>query len=142
MRGWTGLLRPVTSVGGGHGGALEPNDGGALEPEEQAHESAPESGWRGFLRSWKLAAILVVGCIVGLLAIFSANPSQPRVSDSLSEKLGSSAACTKVGEAAVAGEATTVYRCTVTTSTKSTTQCFVVADGEVRQFAGARELRC
>ena len=140
MRGRAGLLQPVARVGG-HGGALEPVDG-AREPEERAPEYVSEVGWREFLRSWKLAALLAVGCVAGLLAIFSVHPFGSSVSDRVSEELGVAAACAKAGEAAVAGATSTIYTCTIATGTKSSTQCFVVSDGGVRQVVGVREFGC
>ena len=45
-----------------------PDEGG------QGRNYVRESGWRAFLGSLKFGAALVVACILGLIAIVSANP--------------------------------------------------------------------
>jgi hypothetical protein len=102
-----------------------------------------ETGWRRFLVSWQLGALLAAGCIVGLIAIFSTHPfSSPSVSERVSEVVGQPASCSAVGAADVAGEHSTIYKCTVGSERSHVAQCFTIGNGEVRQVGGARKLGC
>lgn len=104
---------------------------------------ASEEGWRAFLVSWKWAAILVVGCGLGLLAIFATHPfSSPSVSERVSDKLGRSASCVDAGQSQVTGVRATLYKCTFETKSGTGTTCFARIDGQLRQFSGSRELGC
>jgi hypothetical protein len=105
-------------------------------------EYFPDTGWRSFLRSGRFAALLVVGCILGLLAIYTAHPFGSSVSERVSAKLGHPATCENVGKAAIGGQRPTVWRCEIDAGTGSFTQCFTIMRGAVNQFSGARELGC
>ena len=95
-----------------------------------------ERGWRAFLGSWQLGAILVLACALGLIAIFSvANPfASASPSERVSNALGNPATCT---ELAAAQES--VYRCTVQVGKKkSVSRCFVLSGGDVKQYVSSR----
>lgn len=112
------------------------NVAGHQDPEVDARvRSLPnERGWRAFLVSWQLAAILAVACALGLFAIFTAaSPfGSASVSERVSNAVGSPAICTEL--AATDG----VYRCTLGTGKQSASRCFVLADGEVKQYVSSR----
>ena len=97
---------------------------------------AEDGGWRAFLVSWKLGAILALACILGLLAIFTAaNPfASETVSERVAAAVGKPATCAELGSGASSG----VYRCTIDTGKQTVAKCFVLADGEVKQFASNR----
>jgi len=103
---------------------------------------ADESSWREFLASPKLAAMLALACVLGLLGIFSAHPfASATVSERVSDKLGQPATCTEVGATASAG--LTIHRCAVSgTRTTGAAQCFAVSGRDVRQLGGRRDLGC
>ena len=104
------------------------------EANDRALSLPSERGWRAFLVSWKLAVILAVACALGLVAIFAAaNPfASTSVSERISSSVGSPAVCTEL--AAADG----VYRCTLGTGKQSTSRCFVIADGEAKQYVSSR----
>jgi hypothetical protein len=103
----------------------------------------PETWWRKFLISWQLGLLLVLGCIVGLIGIFTAHPfGSPSVSQRVSDAVGRPASCVSVGAAQVAGQQSTIYKCTVGPEGSSVAQCFTIRSGEVRQLSGARKLGC
>ena len=117
------------------------NVGGVSTPEtSDVAQSLPleEHGWRAFLVSWKLGAILALACILGLFAIFTAaNPfASQTVSDRVTAAVGKPATCAELGPGAAAGSS--VYRCTIDTGKQTVAKCFVLADGEVKQFASNR----
>ena len=101
-----------------------------------------KTGWREFLASPKLAAMLALACVLGLLGIFSAHPfASATVSERVSDKLGQPATCTEVGATASAG--LTIHRCAVSgTRTTGAAQCFAVSGRDVRQLGGRRDLGC
>ena len=73
-----------------------------------------ETGWRKFLSSWKLGAILAAACVAGVIAIFASHPfAAASVSERVSERVGESSLCTAVGAAQLANGQSTIYRCTV-----------------------------
>ena len=112
------------------------NVAGHEDPEanDRALSLPNERGWRAFLVSWQLAAILAAACALGLFAIFTA--ANPFASTSVSERVSSA-----VGSPAVCAELAAddgVYRCTLGTGKQSASRCFVLADGEVKQYVSSR----
>jgi len=104
---------------------------GILAPE-------PLEGWRAFLVSWRMGAILVVGCILGVVAILSTGPfGSESVSAQVSDVVGKSATCAALTSTEGQSNA---YRCTIATGSgsKSVTRCFIVSNGDVKQFVGSR----
>ncbi len=118
----------TTSVGGHHN--PEFNDVVLSLPDE-------ERGWRAFLVSWKLGAILAAACVLGLLAIFTAaNPfASATVSERVSGAVGNPATCT---ELAAGGASSDVYRCRIDPGTQSVSRCCVLTDGDVKQYVSNR----
>lgn len=104
------------------------------ETDDRALSVPNERGWPAFLVSWQLAAILATACALGLFAIFTvANPfASTSVSERVSSAVGSPAACIELA----AGDG--VYRCTLGTGKQSASRCFVLADGEVKQYVSSR----
>ena len=102
------------------------------------------TGWREFLASPKLAAMLALACVLGLLGIFSAHPfASASVSERVSDKLGQPATCTEVGATASAGHRLTIHRCAVSgTKTGGSAQCYAVSGRDLRQLSGRRDLGC
>ena len=116
---------------------------GVFERTEQGLAQPIEARWQRFLTSWKWAVILVAACAVGLFAIVQAHPfASASVSDRVSAKLGQPAACTEVGATQVAGNRSSIYKCTVGVRAHRLAQCFAITDGEVVQVGGTRELGC
>jgi hypothetical protein len=114
-----------------------------LEPGDLPLEDVEETGWRAFLRSWKWGAILALGCVFGLIAIFSAQPfASASVSERVSEKLGQPSSCTEVGAAQVGEAHSTIYRCTVGLATTGSAQCFAISGDDIKQIGGNREDGC
>jgi hypothetical protein len=102
-----------------------------------------ESGWRAFLRSWTLGAILAVGCVLGLIAVVSAHPfASASVSQRVSDKVGQPSSCTQVGAAVLRDRHSTIYRCTVGLKTHGSTRCFAISGGDINLLIGNRELGC
>ena len=102
-----------------------------------------ESGWRGFLRSWTLGAILAVGCVLGTIAIWSAHPfASASVSQRVSDKVGQPSSCIAVGAAVLGDRRSTIYRCTVGTKTNGSTRCFAISGGDINLLTGNRDLGC
>jgi hypothetical protein len=102
-----------------------------------------ESGWRAFLRSWTMGGILAVGCVFGLVAIFSTHPfASASVSERVSDKVGRESSCVKVGAAVLDDRRSTVYRCTVGTKAGHSTRCFAISGGDINLLIGNRELGC
>ncbi len=98
----------------------------------------PVEGWRAFLVSWRMAIVLVLGCVLGIAAIISTSPfGSQSVSAQVSDVLGKSATCTAVEST---DGPSNVYRCAVVSgsSSKSVTRCFIVANGDVKQYVGSR----
>jgi hypothetical protein len=115
-------------------------NGVPAEGDRHLHD-VREPGWRAFLGSFRWGAVLLVACVFGLVAIFSANPlASASVSERVSDKLGQPSSCTEVGAAQIAGVNSSIYRCTV--GRESHTPCFVISGREVKQFSGSRELGC
>ena len=115
------------------------NVGGHHNPEiDDVVLSLPdgERGWRAFLVSWKLGAILAAACVLGLLAIFTAaNPfASATVSERVSSAVGSPATCTELA----GGASSDVYRCRIDTGKQSVSRCFVLANGDVKQYVSNR----
>jgi hypothetical protein len=102
----------------------------------------PEPFSRRFRSSKALGAILGVGLALGLVAIFTAGSSGSSVSDRVSNAVGHSASCAKIGAAEVAGDQSSLYRCEITTSGSTGVGCFAVSDGAVKQYFGGRKLGC
>jgi hypothetical protein len=105
---------------------------------------ADGTSWREFLVSRKLAAMLALGCVLGLLGILSAHPfTSASVSERVSNKLGRPATCTELGASVTADSHQMIYRCAVVSmNTRRSARCFVVSDRDIRRFSGRRELRC
>ena len=102
-----------------------------------------ETGWRAFLRSWQLGAILAAALGVGVIGIVSAHPfASPGISERVSHTIGQPASCQSVGATQVGGHSTTIYKCTIGLQHRRLAQCFTVSGGEVRQLGGTRELGC
>lgn len=114
---------------------------GTLAEGDRALHREHQSGWRAFLGSLKLGAILVVACVLGLIAIFSGSPfASASVSERVSDKLGQPASCTEVGAARITGVNSPIYRCTV--GRESHAPCFVISGRDIKQLSGNRELGC
>ena len=104
---------------------------------------ADQTGWREFLVSRKLAAMLALACVLGLLGIVSANPfASASVSERVSDKIGQPATCTERGATVTADSHQTIYRCVVGSKTQRSAQCFAVSGRDIRQLSGRRELGC
>ena len=98
----------------------------------------PVSGWRAFLVSPRMGAILVLGCVLGVVAIISTGPfGSKSVSAQVSDVLGKSATCAALESTDGPSNA---YRCTIAagSDSKSVTRCFIVSNGDVKQFVGSR----
>ena len=98
----------------------------------------PVEGWRAFLVSWRMGAILVLGCVLGVVAIISTGPfGSQSVSAQVSDVLGKSATCTALESSDGPSNA---YRCAIASGSdsNSVTRCFIVANGDVKQFVGSR----
>lgn len=65
------------------------------EPGTPERSSHPElTGWRGFLNSWWMAAILGAALVITLVGVLSAHPFSSRsVSDRVSDAVGQRAQC-------------------------------------------------
>jgi hypothetical protein len=101
------------------------------------------TGWRGFLNSWQLGAILATALVVGVIGIVTANPfASAGVSDRISKAIGQPASCDSVGATQLGGQNATVYKCTVGLESHRLAQCFTISRGEVRQLVGTRRLGC
>ncbi len=101
------------------------------------------TGWRGFLNSWQLGAILATALVVGVIGIVTANPfASAGVSERVSDAIGQPASCDSVGATQLGGETATVYKCTVGLENHRLAQCFTISGGEVRQLVGTRRLGC
>ena len=101
------------------------------------------TGWRGFLISWWLGAILAAALVVGVIGIVNANPfASAGVSDRISNAIGQPASCASVGAIQVAGRSATVYKCTVGLEKNRLAQCFTITGGTVRQLGGTRRVGC
>jgi hypothetical protein len=117
---------------------------GVLEADDGPRHTANENGWQAFLGSWKMGAILALACVVGLIAIFSANPfASASVSERVSDTLGQLATCTAVGASATAEMHSMIYRCAVVGMDRQrSSRCFAVSGADIRQFGGRRGLGC
>jgi hypothetical protein len=122
----------------------EPVNLPSLLVAEPPRPVADQTGWREFLVSPKLGAMLAVACVLGLLGIFSAHPfASASVSERVSDKLGHPATCTEVGATASADSRLTIHRCAVSgTKAHGAVQCFAVSDGDIRQLSGRDDLGC
>jgi hypothetical protein len=110
----------------------------AAEASEPVLAPQPVEGWRAFLVSWRMGAVLVLGCVLGVIAIISTGPfGSQSVSAQVSEVLGKSASCTELESSD--GPSNT-YRCTIVSGSdsNSVTRCFIVANGDVKQYVGSR----
>jgi hypothetical protein len=115
---------------------------GVFETQGELEEPL-EVGWQRFLTSRVLGVLLVAACLAGVFAIVQANPfASSSVSDRVSAKLGQPASCTEVGAAQIAGNHSTIYKCTVGVQKHRLAQCFAVTGGEVAQVSGTRERGC
>ena len=104
---------------------------------------ADQSGWREFLVSRKMGAMLALACVLGLLGIVSANPfASASVSERVSNKLGQPATCTESGATIGADSHQAIYRCVVGSKTRRSAQCFAVSGRDIRQLGGRRDLGC
>jgi len=114
------------------------------EPEAPKKSPHPEfTGWRRFLNSWWMGAILGAGLVIALFGVLSAHPFSSRsVSDRISDAVGQPAQCETVGATQVGDGSVTVYRCTVGGRKHQVAECFTISAGEVRQLSGIRRLGC
>ena len=104
---------------------------------------ADDTGWREFLGSPRLGAMLALACVLGLLGIVNANPfATASVSELVSDKIGQSATCTERGATVTADSHQTIYRCVVGSKTHRTAECFAVSGRDIRQLSGRRDLGC
>ena len=118
---------------------------GAAVEADRGLERRHEPGWRGFLTSWKLGALLAVGCVAGMLVILDAHPfATASISERVSDELGKPSLCAEVGAAQLGDGQATIYRCTVGLNTRgATTRCFTIAGPVIKQFSsGNRALGC
>ena len=112
-------------------------------PELPLEEPEAPTGWRGFLNSWWMGAILTAALVAGVIGIVSANPfGSPGVSERISHAIGQPASCASVGATRLAGRNLSIYKCTVGLTGTARAQCFTIAGGEVRQLGGTRRLGC
>ena len=103
---------------------------------------ADRAGWREFLVSRKMAAILALACFLGLLGIVSASPfASASVSERVSARLGQPATCSKLGAIGTAVSDQTVYRCVVGSKTRHSAECFAVSGRDIRQLSRSRDPR-
>jgi hypothetical protein len=110
----------------------------AAVAQEAVLTPQPVEGWRAFLVSWRMAVILALGCVLGIVAIISTGPfGSQSVSAQVSDVLGKSATCNALESS---NGPSNVYRCAVVSGSnaKSVTRCFIVANGDVKQFVGSR----
>lgn len=114
------------------------------EPGTPERSSHPElTGWRGFLNSWWMAAILGAALVITLVGVLSAHPFSSRsVSDRVSDAVGQPAQCETVGETQLEGRNAAIYKCAVRRENHQVAQCFTISAGEVRQLSGIRRLSC
>jgi hypothetical protein len=90
-----------------------------------------------------MAAILALGCALGLIAIINASPSaSTSVAERVSDKLGQPATCVQHAATVTADHPQTIYRCIVGSKTQGAAQCFAVSGREIQQLGGRRDLRC
>lgn len=117
---------------------------GVPEPGNRPPAAVRETRTRAFLRSWTMGAILAVGCVLGVLAIVSANPfASASASERISDTLGQPVSCTEVGAAVVGDEHSTVYRCAaVGIEKRNVSRCYAVSGDDIRQLSGRREFGC
>lgn len=115
-----------------------------LHDDAQPKSAPPDlAGWRRFLNSWWMGAILAAALVIGLIGVMTANPiGSPSVSERISHAIGHPASCTTVGATQVGGENVTIYKCTVGVERTRRAQCFTITGGEVRQLSGTRRLGC
>ena len=100
----------------------------------------PES--RGWLIAVGLAAVLLaVMGIVGASPLVHA-AFKPSVSERVSKETGRAVSCTHVGEAAVAGRQSGVYRCVSEPGTARSARCYSIVDGRVYPVYSLREVGC
>ena len=119
-----------------------PFSGGTVVSGDVPLEQRPR-GWRGFLNSWQVGAILAAALVLGVIAIVTANPfARAGVSDRISDAIGQPASCGSVGATQLAGQNATVYKCAVGLENHRLAQCFTFSGGEVRQLSGTRRLGC
>jgi hypothetical protein len=113
----------------------------ALAEELPVDELPPLTGWRWFLSSWWMGAILLVALGGGVTGIVSAHPfGSPSASERISHAIGQPASCVSVGAQRLAGESRTIYRCTtVGLSSSRNERCFTITNGNVRQLGARRE---
>jgi hypothetical protein len=110
-----------------------------METVEGGYTFAPDRRWQTFLRSRTLAAILLAGCVFGVLAILTSAPFGTSASERISAKIGNPVTCESVGDRNLAGRSATVYRCQVETQKATVTQCFAVSGSRVDQLIGSRK---
>ncbi len=104
---------------------------------------ADRTSWRDFLVSRTMAAILALGCALGLIAIINASPfASTSVAERVSDKLGQPATCVQHAATVTADHPQTIYRCIVGSKTQGAAQCFAVSGREIQQLGGRRDLRC
>ena len=120
----------------------EPVNLPSLLVTEPPRPVADKTGWREFLVSPKLGALLALASVLGLLGIFSAHPfASASVSERVSDKLGQPATCTEMGVTGSADSPSTIHRCAVGARERSA-QCFVVSAADIRQLSGRRDMGC
>lgn len=122
----------------------EPVDETPLPVAEPPLSVVDKTGWRVFLGSRRLGAMLALACALGLLGIVGAHPfASASISKRVSDKLGQPATCTKRGATLTAGSHQTIYKCDVGGKAKrSSAHCFVVSGRDIRQVSGRRDLGC
>ena len=89
---------------------------------------ADRAAGEAFLVSRRMAAILALACVLGLLGIVSANPfASASVSERVSDKLAQPATCTERGATISANSHQSIYRCLVGGKTRRSAQCFAIS---------------
>jgi hypothetical protein len=86
-------------------------------------------------------AVLAVVGIVGILPLIHA-AFKPGVSQRVSKELGHSVSCTRVGETAVAGRQSSVYRCESESGTPRSAKCYSIVDAKVFPVYSLRKVGC
>ena len=94
-----------------------------------------------------LIAIGVAAVVLAVLGIVGAAPLvhaafKPSVSERVTKATGRAVSCTRVGETAVAGGDSTVYRCESEPGTSRGARCYSVVDGKVVPVYSLRKLGC
>ncbi len=95
----------------------------------------------------KLIAVGLTVAILAVLGIAGALPIvhavfKPSVSEQVSKETGREVSCTRVGETAVAGRQSGVYRCASEPGGTRPARCYSIVDGKVYPVYSLRKVGC